>query len=603
MITRKFRKPSAKRSEQMSYELGADSPGHTSTEEESQKRKHKTLSIQEKVQILDLLDAGTPVKRLCNIFNIGSSTVYDIRRKKDALLKFHSERQSKKGVVQRKTMKAGKVGDIERALVQWFQSRRREGISVTGGMIVEQAKILQEQLKTDSECKFSQGWLDKFKSRHGIQLYASEDEKNTSGSELTFVFPETNDDILITGISSEVLDKFIKKFTDTVGNEEFHSEQIYTASQTFLFWRQMPKDLFSAEQAGKSLKSENSEDRIAVFSSYNAAGSHRCKLLVVDKFPKSKRFQQIKNLPVIHRYNERNCVNIEIMLEWLESHFTKEARTHLTSLGFPENCKILLVLDSRLAPSNEEMLVIDNVHLLFIPSDCSAHFQPQMQGISQWLKCWYRLECLTDFLEAIVLGKSLEIFMKEFDIKASIWALARAWEDIREAEFKRSWGKLWPALLYGVPLDSDATDAYVAYRQQTINPIVDHLKSLDSNLTKYICYENLEFWIESGNVVFQEEENSEVATKLNSKGANYGVSGVLEGTSTSVEDCVRIASRLITGLENQSCVGEHEILYLQRLKASLVAEKLKNRKSANKNFKCASIKTEQETPAIKIEEI
>jgi transposase-like protein len=50
------------------------------------KRKHKSLSIEQKVDLLRKLDNGASVKRLCEEYSVGSSTVYDLKKQKSELL-------------------------------------------------------------------------------------------------------------------------------------------------------------------------------------------------------------------------------------------------------------------------------------------------------------------------------------------------------------------------------------------------------------------------------------------------------------------------------------------------------------------------------------
>ena len=54
-------------------------PGNDSiVGEAKKKRKHMTISVQQKVDLLRELDKGVSVRTLCQQYNIGSSTVYDI---------------------------------------------------------------------------------------------------------------------------------------------------------------------------------------------------------------------------------------------------------------------------------------------------------------------------------------------------------------------------------------------------------------------------------------------------------------------------------------------------------------------------------------------
>ena len=86
--------------------------------EVKKKREHMTVSVQQKVDLLRKLDKGVSVRTLCQQYNIGSSTVYDIKKQKNQLLKFSSESDSKKSMEVRKTLREGKSSDLDSALIQ-----------------------------------------------------------------------------------------------------------------------------------------------------------------------------------------------------------------------------------------------------------------------------------------------------------------------------------------------------------------------------------------------------------------------------------------------------------------------------------------------------
>jgi transposase-like protein len=46
------------------------------------KHKHKSLSVEQKIDLLRKLDNGAAVKRLCEEYSVGSSTVYDLKKQK-----------------------------------------------------------------------------------------------------------------------------------------------------------------------------------------------------------------------------------------------------------------------------------------------------------------------------------------------------------------------------------------------------------------------------------------------------------------------------------------------------------------------------------------
>uniref|UniRef100_A0A8C3S8B1 HTH psq-type domain-containing protein n=1 Tax=Chelydra serpentina TaxID=8475 RepID=A0A8C3S8B1_CHESE len=52
------------------------------------KCKHVSISIQQNVELLQKLEKGTLVRALCEFYNVGSSTVYDLKKQKNQILKF-----------------------------------------------------------------------------------------------------------------------------------------------------------------------------------------------------------------------------------------------------------------------------------------------------------------------------------------------------------------------------------------------------------------------------------------------------------------------------------------------------------------------------------
>lgn len=135
-----------------------------------EKRKHVTLTLNQKLEIIKRLEKGENRNVLMNEFNIGSSTIYDIKKQKDELMKFASQSVTTEKLASRQTLKKPKLEQLDSVLFKWFSAVRSEGKPVTGPMIVEKAKKFGQDLGVaESECNYSDGWLRNFKFRHGIR--------------------------------------------------------------------------------------------------------------------------------------------------------------------------------------------------------------------------------------------------------------------------------------------------------------------------------------------------------------------------------------------------------------------------------------------------
>ncbi|KAI8747738.1 jerky protein [Biomphalaria glabrata] len=133
-------------------------------------RKHRWLSIQEKVELLRKLDLSVPVQEICKLYGIGSSTVYDLRKQREQILEFHANSECSKLMRLRKTMRNSRSAEHDRAMVDWYRKQRASGVHVTGSRIVARAREVHQELKLSHDCTYSEGWLQRFKKRHGIVM-------------------------------------------------------------------------------------------------------------------------------------------------------------------------------------------------------------------------------------------------------------------------------------------------------------------------------------------------------------------------------------------------------------------------------------------------
>ncbi|KAG8239696.1 hypothetical protein J437_LFUL019060 [Ladona fulva] len=97
--------------------------------------KHKILTLEDEVKIIKLINFGHSYDAISKTFDIGKSTIGDIKKNKDSIMKFVSTTES--GSKVRKTMKTADNVAQENALATW----------VAG----------------------SKGWLDRLKHSHRIR--------------------------------------------------------------------------------------------------------------------------------------------------------------------------------------------------------------------------------------------------------------------------------------------------------------------------------------------------------------------------------------------------------------------------------------------------
>ena len=122
------------------------------------KRKRVVLPINDKLDILKLLDKSVSHTVICEKYGIGRTTVGDIKRNREKILAF------KKGMLdmgmtrKAKVMKLSDNIQLEKAVYIWFKQKRMEGVPISGPMLCEKAMQLSKHLLGE--------W--RFCKRHGI---------------------------------------------------------------------------------------------------------------------------------------------------------------------------------------------------------------------------------------------------------------------------------------------------------------------------------------------------------------------------------------------------------------------------------------------------
>ena len=144
------------------------------------KRGHKTLTIEQKLELLDKIGKNTYTV-LCEEYGIGrsGSTISGIK-KQESSLRQYKRKMTDMGVKRpAKVMKLGKDENLETALFVWFKQKREEGIPITGAIMQAKARDLHKRLseaRSDGavqEFTASSGWMWRFCQRHSIITYGS----------------------------------------------------------------------------------------------------------------------------------------------------------------------------------------------------------------------------------------------------------------------------------------------------------------------------------------------------------------------------------------------------------------------------------------------
>ena len=110
------------------------------------KRKRKVLTLDKKLKILELLDDNYSLAAIATKYDIGKSTVSDIKKDRQKLLEFKKEALDMGMYRQTKTMRLGNNVALDKAVYLWFKQKRMDGIPVMGPILCQKAVQLSKKL-------------------------------------------------------------------------------------------------------------------------------------------------------------------------------------------------------------------------------------------------------------------------------------------------------------------------------------------------------------------------------------------------------------------------------------------------------------------------
>ncbi|XP_015926252.1 2-(3-amino-3-carboxypropyl)histidine synthase subunit 2 [Parasteatoda tepidariorum] len=142
------------------------------------KRKRVVLSLQQKIEILNKLDNGGKAKAIAQEYNIGISSLKDIQSKKDSILKYVSSFESEDAMKRRKTMRNSINKELDDKVYEWYIEMQKKGEFVSGRDICQKAFELNSTIYGSPDFKASEGWLKNFRSRHGLDVNATNQNFN-----------------------------------------------------------------------------------------------------------------------------------------------------------------------------------------------------------------------------------------------------------------------------------------------------------------------------------------------------------------------------------------------------------------------------------------
>lgn len=313
-------------------------------------------------------------------------------------------------------VKHGKYEELENVLLVWFQQARNLNYPVNGGVVTEKAKEIAARLNI-TEFSGSTGWLDRFRSRHGI-VYRQ-----------------------ISGEAESVNDDDIASWKDNVLPSllyDYAPEDVYNADEFGLFYKLMPDKSFVFKNetchGGKM-----SKERLTVLACTNSTGTHKLKLVVIGKSRSPRCFKNVRTFPCDYLSQSHAWMTGELFTNWIQQ---------LDTIFGKQKRKIILFIDN--CPAHPKDIPVTNIKLVFLPRNATSKLQPLDQGIIKVMKQKYRKKLVQRYLRDMECTTSTKI-----NVLDSIHYISAAWDEIKPDVIRNCFRKA----AFGVLNDSEQVDS------------------------------------------------------------------------------------------------------------------------------------------------
>ena len=210
------------------------------------RNNRKVLTLEDRVKVIEQSNKGMSAASISRLIDCGKTQIQNIIRDKASIMALW---ESGEGRADQKLSKVRKVcyKKLDELVWEWFSVARSKNLPITGRMIQQQAITLSLPLGHD-DFMASNGWLDRWKTRHKVK-------SSVLSGEAADVNPETVDD-------------WIKRLPTIC--DGYKAEDIFNADETGLFYRSLPTRSMVAK-GDKCKGGKSSKERMTVLLCCSAA--------------------------------------------------------------------------------------------------------------------------------------------------------------------------------------------------------------------------------------------------------------------------------------------------------------------------------------------
>ncbi|KAG0439542.1 Tigger transposable element-derived protein 6 [Dictyocoela muelleri] len=260
------------------------------------------------------------------------------------------------------------------------------------------------------ETKASNGFIQKFKSRHNITCK------------------------LINGESGLIKDDVIESFKENYERKlkEYDKQDVFNCDETEFFFKCRPTKTI-CHRDEKQISGKFSKERITILFCVSLSGE-KLEPLIIGKFKTPRGFVNLdfSQLGIEYEHSSKAWMTLGIFERWLSN-----LNLRMKMAGR----KILLTLDN--APVHPFDAEHTNVELLYFPPGFTSKIQPLDQGIIKSFKSLYKKKLNIKINNELGLNSSETYFdtLKRFKIFDSLKLILESWKEVTIETIKNCYKK------------------------------------------------------------------------------------------------------------------------------------------------------------------
>ena len=338
-----------------------------------------------------------------------------------------------------------------------FCTKRADGVPLSGPIMQTLVSQLSQEIHgSDTPPEVSKGWVDRWKSRHGIRSIRIAGE--------------------IRSADTQAAEAFLPELQKVVEEEGLVPEQIFNCDETGLYWRMTPdRTLAARSDATSSHGHKQAKERVTVLLTCNWAGTHKPRPLVIGKSRSPRCFHHVNldHLPVHYNHSKNAWMTSSIFEAWFHEHFVPAARRHLRRQGVEQRGILLLDNCPAHPPAESLVSVCGRFRVHYLPKNTTSKIQPLDQGIISSFKRHYRAALIHDIVK---LDTPIVDFLKAMTIKDACYKVGTAWGKIAADHIKATWDKaLGNPFDHPCPDSDDEEEDFYGFSAEDVQAATDKL--------------------------------------------------------------------------------------------------------------------------------